>query len=336
MIEKVHKMIKEQDKMTDKHKKMIVIDEKLINFSNNLSTNQFNLFINFINEYITENDFEKIQNSYAMKNNVIKIATNKKEEWIDTLYADEISKINFIMNNSSLIEEIGGFKILISGPTGTGKTTIVNKLIEMNKNIKYEKVNFTSLVSSKMGQTQLNLMMLSDRLNGSNEKTIIFLDELDSFVTNRNNSDLGEHTRIIASFLKFMDNLSFNIIFISATNFEDHIDKAILRRFVIQVKTDWINIDKAIKYLSSNNFIFSTQKINFLKKHIVEEFNKFSLSDIKSFLNNYKIESEMSESKYIENWLFFLKSFKSKFLIINDEKLSDREKTKLTSIKWWN
>jgi len=201
--------------------------------------------------------------------------------------------VNYILQNDNLINKIGGVKILFYGPTGTGKTTIVNEIIQINSNIKYKIINFTNLVSSKMGQTQINLINLAEELNQEKEKMIIFLDELDSIVTSRQNSDLGEHSRIIATFIKFLDILSNQIIFISATNLINNIDDAILRRFTIKFDTKLFDLEKFLYFLKQDKFLISKQRENFLKNHLVEN-DKFSFSDMKIYIDTYNLDKELN------------------------------------------
>jgi len=197
-----------------------------------------------------------------------------------------------------LIKKIKGIKIFIYGKTGTGKTTLVNEIIKNNKNYTFEKIDFTNIVSSKMGQTQINLMSLANNLNSLNKKIIIFLDELDSLVTNRANiNELGEHLRIVGTFIKFMDELNDNIVFIAATNLKDRIDEAIIRRFNMILESKTITLDQMDNLLKKEtDFNITTNEINILKANIID--NNFTFADTSNYISKYNLDKMLNLIKY--------------------------------------
>lgn len=297
-------------------------------FVKSLNTKQFNEFSDIFHSVYSDNDFLKIQRFFSTKN--ISFAPHDTiyndaslKLWVNNFYKEEISKVNLIIRSDEIMNKLNGLKILVSGPTGTGKTSLIKRIIEINKDIHFEDIEFTNLISSKMGQTQINLMMTAHRLNELNRKTIVFIDEIDSIITNRLNSDLGEHSRIVATFLKFLDKLDSKIIIIMATNFRDSIDSAILRRMSLEILTTYLDFDKFIDILLKEEIPITTQSANFLKKNIIEKENNFSFSDVSSFLNHLYIENTMNING-VKPWLLIAKEFCNKFTL-NKEDLSERK-----------
>ncbi len=292
-----------------------------------LEINQFNKFIELFSLEFSKNDIDLIQKVYSSKNmTFVTQDITKSTKIMENFYSEETDKIFFIINSNEILKKIGGLKIIVSGPTGTGKTTLINEIINKSK-IPFIDINFINLISSKMGQTQINLLNLASEINEKNEKTILFIDEIDSIITNRKTSDLGEHSRIVATFLKFLDNLSSNIILFMATNYLDIIDSAILRRCQVNIKTSSFKIEKFIEIIKKEEFNITTQKSNFYINNIIEEKNQFTFSDVKYFLDECYLEQKMNKKNKI-GWEFIYKKFKNKFEI-NYSGLSFRDKEKL-------
>lgn len=275
---------------------------------------------------------ENLKKNFSYRN--LKMYTNNNEniDWLNFIYKEEIQDLLFIMNNDQLIKNTKGIKILLYGETGTGKTTLVNKLINVNPAYNKKDIDWELIIDPKMGQTQINLLKLSKEVQDISTKTIIFLDEIDSFATNRTTSnDLGEYSRIVGSFIKFMDNLPENIIFIAATNLVDKLDQAILRRFNIKLESKYLSFEKVIEIfnIESMEFVISKQEENLLKSLLID--NKFTFSELESFLFNFQIDYSRNRIKH--NWAYFIKRFNKKFedieILIKNNMLSDRKKREI-------
>lgn len=263
-------------------------------FAKSLSPKQFNIFLRLLNNKFTNKDIDDLQKSYLLKNFDIKANVKPNELFIIEKNLKEIERLLKIISNEGLINKIGGLKILFSGSTGTGKTTIINYLIDNSKNIDYKYINFEGLVSSKMGQTQINLIQLGHELCESKGRKIIFIDEMDSLINSRDTSDLGEHSRIVATFLKFLDMLKDSIVVIGATNYVDKIDSAVVRRFNIKVPTVGLSFNEFIESLKYEGLEISNERIKFLSECLKDN-KEFTIGHSKNVIDEWMIKNELGE-----------------------------------------
>jgi len=124
-------------------------------------------------------------------------------------------------------------RILLSGPPGNGKTTlaeaIANQMMLPLYIVKYE-----GIISRYLGETSNQLDKLFDHVKS--RRCILFFDEFDAISKERGDAnDNGEIKRVVNSLLKQIDNLPSHVIVIGATNHESMLDKAMWRRFQIQL-----------------------------------------------------------------------------------------------------
>ena len=283
---------------------------------------------NILSLKFKKEEIDFIDIKYSEKNLKMKTSIEINKKSIYKLYEEEINRVNKVLNSRELIKKLDGFKLILFGDTGTGKTSVVNQIKKTNKNYKFENINLGTLLSPKLGQTQLNLISLFQRLNieYKDKKLILFIDELDSLVSNRSNTnDVAEHNRIVASFIKFLDSLNNNIVVFAATNVIDFIDVAVLRRFNISFEGKKFSIKKF--YELFNNEVkeenISVRIMNSTFKNIDDKI--FTLSDLNSFENEAFIEKEIN--KKVDLFYLFWKKFNDK-LILNGN-LSMRTKKRL-------
>ena len=166
----------------------------------------------------------------------------------DEITGDLIGIVNAIDHH------IGINKFLFQGAPGTGKTEAVKQLARiLNREIFM--VDFSSVIDSKLGQTQKNLSMLFKEINqfAQPDKVIVLFDEIDALALDRTNqNDLREMGRVTSTLLKEFDQLDERILLIATTNLYKQFDKALLRRFDFIVdfnrytKEDLIEISNSI------------------------------------------------------------------------------------------
>ncbi|QXP58905.1 AAA family ATPase [Olleya sp. HaHaR_3_96] len=170
--------------------------------------------------------------------------------------------IHFIKENNSL-ELLQKFdlpvsnKLLLHGPSGCGKT-LASYVIAGELAKPMYVVNLGAIVSSKLGETSKNLTKVFKK--ASQEDSIIFIDEFDSLGKIRDyNQDHGEMKRVVNTILQLFDYLPQSSIVIAATNQENMIDEALLRRFDVNLEFSLPNklqIEELINLtLKKGNFI---------------------------------------------------------------------------------
>lgn len=293
---------------------------KITQIAKKLSISEFTDFIDSIKLSFDKSELDEIKNNYALRNHDLRITkSNSDKKLVEILYKDEITKIERLITREDVLEKIGGLKVLIHGKTGTGKTTFAKIIGERNHNYLFEFIDLETIVSSKMGQTQINILRFADEINEKSlkSKIILFFDELDSVVGNRASEDLGERKKIASTFIKMIDKLNKNVVVFAATNFVDGIDEAILRRFNFQIKSKPISMEQFIEFFDKETNSTLSRKKTFL----IESVNKeLTISDLNNFVNHFNVEKEFSPK--IEAFPEFIKFFKG--YVKNEEKISGR------------
>lgn len=287
--------------MREKDNEMKELSNKVVIMSNILKKLSYDDFVEFMNAIEGNFDtklIDTIKDNYAMKMHDLKTAdikTTREMNVIVDIYKEELNKINQIISRDDILDKIGGLRVLVYGKTGTGKTSFVKMISKSNPDIHFEQIDLEHLMSSKMGQTQLNLLQFIEKLkvNSENKKTIIFFDEVDSFISDRSNEDISERQKIIATFIKIMDLIPKNIILFAATNLFKNIDEAVVRRFNYKVEGKTLSIDTFIK-----NFDFETSESLIRKKRLINEIVNFDLtiSDFKAFVDHFQIEKQFNKN----------------------------------------
>ncbi len=188
----------------------------------------------------------------------------------------ELTKIMTFFKNKQISEHwrISPPKgILFVGPPGVGKTMSVRALgNELGNDVILTELNFSDIASKWVNATTENFTRVISiyKEKAAKNKLIIFIDEIDSFLPNRDNSNYLHQSEIklVNQFLTWMDGglVSLeNIIVIGATNNIDRVDTAILRP---------VRFDKIIKFyeFDAKNIIKAFQmhisKFNFNQNQI--------------------------------------------------------------------
>ncbi|MHB1707567.1 MAG: AAA family ATPase [Acidithiobacillus sp.] len=141
-------------------------------------------------------------------------------------YADALAAHNLYPRN----------RLLLMGPPGTGKTVLAGAIAKA-LNLPFLVVDYGSLISSFMGETGAKIAKLLDGLAG--QPCVLFLDEMETILAERSGdpgrSDVGEQARIVSTLLLAMDRLDHRILFVGATNHPDMLDRAVRRRFDMEI-----------------------------------------------------------------------------------------------------
>ena len=145
----------------------------------------------------------------------------------DSIMQDLLGVVNAIAHR------IGIHKFLFQGAHGTAITEEVKQLARILEREIYM-VDFSTVVDSKLGQTQKNLATLFTEINSfpQPDRIIILFDEIDAIALDRTDpNDLREMGRATSAMLKGLDRINENIVLIATTNLYNHFDKALIRRF---------------------------------------------------------------------------------------------------------
>ncbi|MFM5296723.1 AAA family ATPase [Aeromonas veronii] len=147
-----------------------------------------------------------------------------------------VSDLKSFLEEQSFLAEIHSsglnvpHKILMSGPPGNGKTVLAGAIAK-ELDLPLFVVDFSSVVSNLLGGTGAKIAKL---FRGATEKPcVLFLDEMETVLCERGqgSNEVGEMKRIVSTILLEIDRLPDHVILIGATNHEELLDRAVVRRF---------------------------------------------------------------------------------------------------------
>jgi transitional endoplasmic reticulum ATPase len=133
-------------------------------------------------------------------------------------------------------------KALLFGPPGSGKTAFAHHLAGMmDRPLLFKRAS--DLVSMWVGETEKNLRQMF--IEAADEEAILLLDEADSFLQDRRGLQRSWELTQVNELLTQME--TFQGVFICATNFHEHLDAAVMRRFAFKVKFDYLDPDQCMR-----------------------------------------------------------------------------------------
>lgn len=135
--------------------------------------------------------------------------------------------------------------IILYGPPGTGKTMFAKACASM-KGFSFLNVSPSSFENQYYGES-IKLLKACFDLADKVKPTIIFLDEMDGFLSKRSQLDQHHINSLKTTFLSLMDGFiekNENILVIGATNCIDFIDDAVKRRMNTQIHLNLPSIDE--------------------------------------------------------------------------------------------
>lgn len=221
----------------------------------------------------------------------------------DAIFQDFMGVVNAIGRN------VGINKFLFKGAPGTGKTEAARHLARILERDLYS-VDFSSVIDSKLGQTQKNITMLFKELNSFTfpQKLIVLFDEIDAIALDRTNSnDLREMGRVTSTILRELDNLDERIVFVATTNLYEHFDKALTRRFDSIIDFDRYTIEDLIKVSEAllntylNKFKFAGKNMKLFRKILLQMNPVLSPGELKNVIKtSIAFSDNNSEYDYLK------------------------------------
>lgn len=154
---------------------------------------------------------------------------NTIEEVIDFIKKEREMSTKLLKSGLSPVSTL-----LLHGSPGVGKTYLANHLASSFK-LKFACLDMSSAVSSYLGKTGQNLKKVLDY--AKEEPTLLLLDEFDAIAKKRDDStDLGELKRVVNVLLKELEDWPSHSFLVAATNHPELLDRAIWRRFDIELE----------------------------------------------------------------------------------------------------
>ncbi len=136
------------------------------------------------------------------------------------------------MKNDAPAESLN---ILLYGAPGTGKSEFARYVArKLNRPLLAKPAS--SLINCYIGETEKNIHAAFRE--AEEKKAVLFFDEADSFLNDRSGAVRSYEVSQVNELLMQMEN--FHGIFIAATNFNDNLDSASMRRFALKVKFNYL------------------------------------------------------------------------------------------------
>ncbi|CAI5660357.1 unnamed protein product [Oreochromis niloticus] len=185
-----------------------------------------------------------------------------------------------VFRKSRLLQPPKG--VLLYGPPGCGKTLIA-KATAKEAGFAFINLKPSTLTDKWYGESQkltAAVFSLASKLG----PTIIFIDEIDSFLRSRSSRDHEVTAMMKAQFMSLWDGLETNhqcqVIIMGATNRPEDIDPAILRRMPTKIHIKLPNTEQRKQIL---RLILENETVDPLinLSHIARETEGFSGSDLK-------------------------------------------------------
>lgn len=130
--------------------------------------------------------------------------------------------------------------LCLYGPPGTGKTEFCRYLAQQIDKPLLVKQG-SDLLASYLGETEANISAMFHE--AVYEDAVLLLDEADSFLRDRNRARHSWEVSQVNELLTRME--LYSGIFVCSTNLMDCLDGAVLRRFDLKIKFDFLKVDQA-------------------------------------------------------------------------------------------
>lgn len=174
-------------------------------------------------------------------------------------------------------------RILLHGPPGCGKSLGAERLAWAT-GLPLHKVRFDTLLSSYFGETAVNLHRVFE--SAQQTPCALFLDECDTVARARGDrNDVGEAQRIVNMLLQLLEEYHGGGFVIAATNLEESLDRAILRRFDEVIEIPKPGIQEIARLLKQTlSAIKSTPGL--LWEHLAAQMDGLKCSDVTRIAEN--------------------------------------------------
>ncbi|MBS3799095.1 ATP-binding protein [Pseudoalteromonas sp. BDTF-M6] len=140
------------------------------------------------------------------------------------------------------IQQHGGVRCLFTGVSGGGKTALAHHLAKI-ANLELITVRCSDILDKYVGGSEQNIAKIFKQ--ATEQQAIIFIDEVDSLLADRSGASQNFEIQQVNELLTQIDCFEYPLFF--ATNFEKHLDSALMRRTDFKLVFDYLTSDQVIK-----------------------------------------------------------------------------------------
>lgn len=145
---------------------------------------------------------------------------------------EEIRSLSTAINNAELYQKWGTRPpkgVLLYGPPGTGKTLLAKALASESEAAFYA-ITPSDITAKWYGESEQRVKNIFE-VAAKQERAIIYFDEIDAIIPDRENSAHEATKRVVSTILQHLDGVRScdNIMIVASTNRKDAIDPAMLR-----------------------------------------------------------------------------------------------------------
>ncbi len=163
-------------------------------------------------------------------------APAKPARGVDAEITYDLSVVNASLDLESVARSLGlqqRATVLLHGAPGTGKTAFVRHLANRTGRTLLA-ARASELLGPLVSQTERNLAQLFRGADA--ERSLVFLDEADTYLQNRQRADKVWEVSQVNELLVQME--AYRGVFIAATNLIESLDPACMRRFALKIRFD--------------------------------------------------------------------------------------------------
>lgn len=162
--------------------------------------------------------------------------------------ANDGSEFDFSLVNSDVdletatrgLKAAGAGRLALYGPPGTGKSLYARHLAaRLDRTLVRKRAS--DLLSMWVGGTEQNIAAMFEQANDDN--AVLLLDEADSFLRDRRFAQHEWEVTQVNELLTQMED--YGGVLVCATNLFEDLDPAVLRRFDLKIRLDWLCADQA-------------------------------------------------------------------------------------------